>query len=240
MLPLLFTLMMDVDLRRPVVDPAQVYKRQLQAPKKGDKQDIAADSYPDLTVFNGCHRDGTSKDKARIASDHLRNRWKAPWAELMDKRASFAGFIAPGNDTSRFDQTKAGTVEGWVRLVKQGGKTETGNCGNSDLNFSDAHIEIVPWFGDPDPAHRVIVEITPRVRYLAALKGWDWTTPGLQKALTGKLVRFTGWLYYDEGWKTQSALMEKEGLEESGAEVWRATCWEIHPITCIEILDDKP
>ena len=46
------------------------------------------------------------------------------------------------------------------------------------------------------------------------------------------MVRISGWLFNDWEHKGQS-----ENMNPGGAHNWRATTWEIHPITAIDVLD---
>jgi hypothetical protein len=51
----------------------------------------------------------------------------------------------------------------------------------------------------------------------------------------GKWVRITGWLFFDEIHERIS-----ENTNPGGAHNVRATCWEIHPITALAVLDAPP
>ena len=77
----------------------------------------------------------------------------------------------------------------------------------------------------------MIVEVTPRWRPAIARSGVDWETDTLRQRLLGRCVRITGWLLFDREHRAQS-----ENTGRPGESVWRATAWEIHPITRIETL----
>ena len=77
----------------------------------------------------------------------------------------------------------------------------------------------------------MIVEVTPRWRPAIARSGVDWETDTLRQRLLGRCVRITGWLLFDREHRGES-----ENTARPGASVWRATAWEIHPITRIETL----
>jgi hypothetical protein len=81
----------------------------------------------------------------------------------------------------------------------------------------------------------VIVEITPRLRAQMKEKGVDWATPTLKKQIEGKWIKVTGWLLFDS-----MHFGEAENTNPGGSHNWRATCWEIHPITSLEVLDGPP
>jgi hypothetical protein len=50
-----------------------------------------------------------------------------------------------------------------------------------------------------------------------------------------KWVEITGWLLFDF-----EHVPEAENTNPGGAKNWRATCWEIHPVTSIRVLDSPP
>jgi len=52
----------------------------------------------------------------------------------------------------------------------------------------------------------------------------------LERQLLGRLVRFEGWLLFDS-----SHAMESENIAPGTPLNWRATAWEIHPVTKIEV-----
>ncbi len=70
----------------------------------------------------------------------------------------------------------------------------------------------------------VIVEVTPR--FYAVHSDWMDITK-----LTGHIVRFEGWLFFDSEHKANAV-----NTNPGNAKDWRATCWEIHPVTAIEII----
>ncbi|MCA1613350.1 MAG: hypothetical protein LC800_04155 [Acidobacteria bacterium] len=78
----------------------------------------------------------------------------------------------------------------------------------------------------------MVVEVTPRTRRAASGRGLDWSQEGLRRALDGRRCRIAGWLLFDR---------EHEGEAENTAPGregnWRATAWEIHPATRIEVLE---
>jgi len=112
--------------------------------------------------------------------------------------------------------------------LKVGG-IETCNCRAKDPIDRDTHIEI-GFTADAIKTQRVIVEVTPRMRAKMKDAGKDWSTAALKKNLKGKFVEITGWLLFDV-----PHVNEAENTHPGGPKNWRATCWEIHPITNIEI-----
>src|SRR5260370_29463177 len=93
----------------------------------------------------------------------------------------------------------------------------------------DTHIEL--GLAETVPGkQRVIVEVTPRLRKQMNDSGEDWSTKALDRKIKGKWVEITGWLLFDS--------MHVDGAENTtpgGDKNWRATCWEIHPVTAIKV-----
>jgi hypothetical protein len=160
--------------------------------------------------------------------DPLKNREDAPPADQIDRSATLEAVLAPGPDLDRWSHDHGAVFEGIVVLVKHGGK-ESANCGAIDLSHEDTHIELAPSPSAPKNQH-VVVEVTPRIREKMAVIA-DWSTPTLKSKLTGRRVRITGWLFDDLIHKGAAENTHPRGLDN-----WRATVWEIHPITAIQVL----
>jgi hypothetical protein len=60
----------------------------------------------------------------------------------------------------------------------------------------------------------------------------DWSTEALRARLLHHRVRVTGWLLFDAEHRNAA-----ENTEPGGAHNWRATAWEVHPITKLEVLN---
>jgi len=76
------------------------------------------------------------------------------------------------------------------------------------------------------------VEVTPNLRDWAAAQGIDWSEQALQTQLVGHWCEFEGWLYFDIAHDEDS-----ENVVPGNRENWRATAWEIHPVTQIRIIN---
>src|SRR5437899_4908967 len=66
----------------------------------------------------------------------------------------------------------------------------------------------------------------------------DWTTETLQSPTIGikhKWVEVTGWLLFD-----LKHIHEAENTYPGNLKNWRATCWEIHPVTNLVVLGGPP
>ena len=168
----------------------------------------------------------------------LKNRFSFPEQGDIDKDVTLVAMLTPGDDVDRFDPKKGATVTGFVVNVKRGGK-ESCNCEATNSVDMDTHIELALSKEAPKN-QRVIVEVTPRLRMLMKRQGIDWTTETLQKendikGIKGKWLTVTGWLLFDS-----VHAEEAENTNPGNPANWRATCWEIHPVTKIEILPGPP
>jgi hypothetical protein len=175
-----------------------------------------------------CPLQGDAKQPLALELNPYKNRTDAPPAAKINPNATLAAVLAPGDDLTRWSREDAAIFEGIVVGVKVGG-IETVNCHAKDPAHRDTHIELALSAGAPE-IQRVIVEVTPRWREKMA-GTFDWSTDALKQQLLGKRVRITGWLFDDLEHKA-----EAENTNPGGAKDWRATIWEIHPITAIEVL----
>jgi uncharacterized protein YraI len=182
--------------------------------------------------YHGCSLEGNpSPNGSNVAALRLlnekKNRWHAPTDADVDPSFTLDALLHPGADDGRFDDSKAANLEGWVVDVKVGG-VETVNCRTTDPQYRDTHIEVARTPNAPE-TQRVIVEVTPRWRSAMEAAGVDWSTQGL-KALIGKRVRFRGWVLFDAEHRGQ-ALNTAPGNSSD----WRATVWEVHPVTAMVV-----
>ena len=93
------------------------------------------------------------------------------------------------------------------------------------------HIGLRP---DAPPREQVVLEITPRMQEWARRQGWDWSEETLRGEMLNHWCSFEGWLLYDSHHADES-----ENNAPGRADNWRATAWEIHPITNFEIKQVK-
>lgn len=188
----------------------------------------------DEIIINGdpCGLHGTAKEGTKeYDQDPFKNRYSFPSAADFDATLQLSNFLDGSAIEGKYTQSKAVDVTGYVYNVKQGGK-ESCNCKTDDPAFKDTHIELTLNDHDVAPQKRFIVEVTPRMRQIMIKKGVDWSTEALIKSLKGHIVRIKGWLFYDFSHKSQN-YADNPG----GHNIWRATSWEIHPITSIEVVD---
>ena len=189
---------------------------------------------PIPALLNGCGMEGQTSYANRKLSNEKKNRRTAPAAGDIDGNATLVALLQPGDDKTRWSDTQAASIVGYVYNVKLGSK-ETVNCGSEDSAFMDTHIEIVANPNTTGGGVRVIVEVTPRWRWFMNQQSQDWSTRALKQRLQGQWVRFTGWLFWDLE-HPHNATNTHTGT----ANIWRATAWEIHPVTDIKVCPGSP
>lgn len=192
---------------------------------------VSADTAP--SSYHSCPDTGVVSPKATVHDalillNKAKNRRTAPHASDIDPSFTLAALLKPGADDKRFNANKAGELEGFVIDVMVGG-VETVNCKATEALFRDTHIEIADHLG-ADSTQRVIVEVTPRWRAEMKALGIDWTTQSLQ-SLKGKRVKFRGWQLFDTEHRSQA-----KNTAPANPKDWRATVWELHPITSFVIV----
>ena len=134
--------------------------------------------------------------------------------------------LQPGDDRERWLQTRAARVEGYVVSLWRG-PMELTNCYLPCSRDIHIHLGLRP---DAPPREQVVLEITPRMQEWARHQGWDWSEETLRGELLSHWCSFEGWLLYDSHHAD-----EAENTAPGQPGNWRATAWEIHPITKFEI-----
>ena len=158
---------------------------------------------------------------------HLKNRTEVPGVSDFDPGVSLEALLRPGADRGRWSESRAGRIEGYVVEVKAGG-IEAANC--YSYRERDVHIHVA---ARPDAPRTewLVVEVTPRVRRRVAESGLDWSADALREKISGRWCRFEGWLLFD-----REHADESEHTAPGSTGNWRATGWELHPVTSIEVL----
>ncbi len=185
-------------------------------------------------MFHGCPPEGLAVQEYRKESNRKKNRITRPQAADIDAGATIDSVLHTGDDRTRWSDTRGASIVAYVVDVKIGSQ-ETVNCGDTDSAYIDTHIDVVQAPTDTRKIVRMIVEVTPRWRSFMGQQGADWTTRTLKQTLLGHWVRFTGWLFWDFEHADAS---EHTNTGASGN--WRATAWEIHPITQIKLCPGSP
>ncbi len=182
--------------------------------------------------FDACPDSGNAQPRNVRALNRLKNRSAKPQDADIDSSVTLAAMLAPSaNDSGRFTDGKAAEITGYVFRVIPGGHFETTNCKKGDPVHRDTHIELTMSPTDTVEIRRVIVEVTPRWRAAALPDSIDWSTATLQQTLEGHWAKVRGWLMFDAEHKSQA-----ENTRPGGDRNWRATAWEIHPITAMSII----
>jgi len=149
----------------------------------------------------------------------LKNRTTIPEAADFDSRVTLDALLQPGDDSSRWSNDRAARVQGQVIDVAYA-RPEATNCFNPCRR--DIHIVMAKQNGAAK-TEQVVVEVTPNLR--------ESSEQTLQAQLVGHWCEFEGWLYFDAGHAEES-----ENINPQRPDNWRATAWEIHPVTKITIL----
>ncbi len=195
-----------------------------------------------MTDGRVCPLQGSATSAKLQALDRDKNRSAEPTVDDIDTDVTLAAMLAPGDDETRFDNKRAARVVGFVAKVKAGG-AESCNCKAKDPVDRDTHIELA-LAADAPQNQRVVAEVTPRLRLKMKTTPReelpnDWITKALQShalgGVAGHWIEVTGWLLFDA---EHVDVAENTNPGHAGNE--RATCWEIHPITDIRILDGPP
>jgi hypothetical protein len=174
-----------------------------------------------------CPPRGCALSAGKRAFVLLKNREAPPAESDFDRSASLDALLAAGDDKSRWSESRAASVEGYVVGVQAGG-VESANC--FSLTRRDVHIHLARRAG-AHATETVVVEVTPRASEAARARGLDWSLPALRRDLAGRLCRFEGWLLFDREHADESL-----NTAPGNPVDWRATAWELHPVTKIEII----
>ncbi len=179
-------------------------------------------------------------DEGNAIPEHVRelnifkNRVQFPKENNFDLTITLQKMLEAGNDVNRWSNKKAVKIKAFVYDIKPGG-VETCNCKSKEANQKDAHIELLLDPNNSSKNKRVVAEVTPRIREIMKLKGVNWSTRNLRDNYLGRFVEIEGWLLFDIEHKNAA-----ENTNPGRPKNWRATAWEIHPITSIKLLDKNP
>ncbi len=191
------------------------------------------DNWDTLTI-NGksCGREGTSQNSENKAQSRLKNRWQMPQKNDFDPQFTWENLFADTfENPKKYQQVRAGRLRGYVAYISKSNK-ESCNCNYREPEFHDYHINMVIDAADyKDKTQHIVVEITPRLREIMKAKGIDWSLEGLKK-IRHKEIEVEGWLFYDWDHGDKAYLRTGDAVNS-----WRATCWEIHPVTSLKILE---
>ena len=176
-----------------------------------------------------CTLEGSAKRKHDQELNKLKNRTALPKQSDFDLAFNWTELAKFEEDSRKFEGNKAAILRGYVLRVRISGK-ETCNCNSENPEFRDTHIILTPSKEKTGVLNQIIVEVTPRMRFLMQKQGVDWSQAALKK-LHGRTIEVQGWLMYDFKHGDQSAKVRQKTKG-----VTRSTAWEIHPVTSIKLL----
>ena len=180
-----------------------------------------------LLLAQNCPSAGIGLTSTQRSLHRLKNRTAIPQPADFDSRITLDQLLQPGNDRDRWSTDRAARVQGYVIDVAYAG-AEAANCFSPCRR--DIHI-LISNLKDATKTQQVVVEVTPKLHDWATEQGMDWSEKTLHAQLVGHWTEFEGWLYFDVGHAEES-----ENLAPGNPENWRATAWEIHPITKITVI----
>lgn len=150
-----------------------------------------------------------------------------PQESDFNRQISLTELLKPGDDRSRWSTQQAARLEAYVIDVAYA-RPEATNCFLPCRR--DIHILVANRKGAPKN-EQLVLEVTPNLVEWAARRGWDWSEASLRAQVLGHWCEFEGWLYFDVGHAEES---ENTAPQNPGN--WRATAWEIHPVTKFTVL----
>jgi hypothetical protein len=166
--------------------------------------------------------------------NQLRARLEEPSDDDYDDTADAGALIEPGDDSLRWQNDTAVEITAYVLDVRDGGATSA-NCHSADPAHHDTILDLSPGASVSDTSHRIIAVITPQWRRLMAKNRIDWTTRSIRAKYLQQYVKVRGWLLFN----SEAAARSLNTAPLAGAGITRATAWEIHPVTGIELNDDS-
>jgi len=180
-----------------------------------------------IVLARNCPRVGIALTSRARNLHRLKNRTALPRLADFDSRVTLEAVLSRGDDTNRWSSDRAARIQGYVIDVAYA-RPEATNCFSPCRR--DIHITIST-VKDAPKTEQVIVEVTPNLSDWASGQGIDWSEQALQQQLVGHWCEFEGWLYFDVGHDE-----EAENTSPNRAGNWRATAWEIHPVTKITVV----
>jgi hypothetical protein len=180
-----------------------------------------------LVLARNCPSAGIALSARARNLHHLKNRTAFPQAVDFDSRITLEALLQPGDDRNRWSTNHAAKLQGEVIDVAYAGAEAT-NC--FDPYRRDIHILIAARKGAAK-TEQVVVEVTPNLQEWATKQGMDWSAQTLHAQLVGHWCEFEGWLFFDAGHAEES-----ENTAPGEPDNWRATGWELHPITKITVI----
>jgi hypothetical protein len=180
-----------------------------------------------LVLARNCPSVGIAFTSRARQLHRLKNRTAFPQPTAFDANVTLDQLLQPGDDTTRWSTDHAARIQGEVIDVAYA-KPEATNCFSPCRR--DLHILVANRKGAAKN-EQIVLEVTPNLREWATSQGIDWSEQTLQAQLVGHWCEFEGWLYFDFAHADQS-----ENTTAHNPSNWRATAWEIHPVTKIRVV----
>ncbi len=180
-----------------------------------------------LLLARNCPSAGIAFTRRARDLHRLKNRTALPQAADFDSAVALDALLQPGDDTGRWSTNHAARIQGEVVDVEYS-RPEATNCFSPCRR--DIHI-LIANRKDAVKTEQIVLEVTPKLNDWAAAQGIDWSEKTLQRQLVGHWCEFEGWLYFDVGHAEES-----ENTAPRRVGNWRATAWEIHPLTKITVM----
>lgn len=180
-----------------------------------------------FVLSRNCPSAGLGLTRNARETHRLKNRINLPQDRDFNPQVSIDELLKPGDDRERWSTQQAARIQGYVVAVAYA-RPEAANC--YVLWRCDIHINVAKR-RDAPLSEQVVVEVTPNFRDWAAQRGMDWSESTLRGQLLGHWVELEGWMFFDAG-----HVEEAENTAPNNPRNWRATAWEIHPVTRITVI----
>ena len=151
----------------------------------------------------------------------------------VDDTITMEELAEPGDDSQRWQDGQAVEITAYVMAVVDGGAASS-NCHSGAAADHDTILQLAPTAGTRDAAHLVFAVVSPQWRAAAAAQRTDWSTRVLRAQHVQRWVTLRGWLLFN----FEAASQALNTASMAGPDITRATAWEIHPVTSIELNDD--
>ena len=160
-------------------------------------------------------------------------RLDEPSDDDIDDTVTIDALVEPGDDRLRFQDGDAIEVTAYVIAVEDGGMASS-NCHSPSPADHDTILRLVADSSALGPAQRVLAVVTPQWRRTMAGNRIDWSTQAIRAKYLQHWVKVTGWLLFN----FEVAARALNTAELTGPAVTRATAWEIHPVTSLDLNED--
>lgn len=174
-----------------------------------------------------CPPQGIAFTQNRREVHRLKNRTARPRETDFDPRVTLSALLQPGEDSTRWSMSNAARVQGYVVSLANAG-VELANCYAPCRRDIHINVALRP---DAPASEQVVLEITAEIRKWAMGNGWDWSEAKLKQELVGHWCSFEGWMFFDKYHAGES-----ENIAPGRQGNWRATAWEIHPVTNFQVV----